>query len=122
MYDAVAISPVSRSDPASSIRNNDHGPIRSSTEGWAYWSDATVIAVRADGLGHCAATGDAGVTGGGGGGGGRPNAGGAWLAEGVTGLATAVPPVSNFALPASTVGGLIASDTIGILPPVWKNA
>src|SRR5215468_3316022 len=107
----LAVSPRNWSEPASSMRNIDHGPLRSSTEGGALVSVCTVIAVRGEGPGHCTVTGEAG----GGGGAGVPNADGA----AATGLATGVPPMSNLAValgPAIALG-FTASDTIGRLPP-----
>src|SRR5215510_12870958 len=119
---ALAVSPRSCREPASSMRNNDQGPLRSSTEGGALVSVCTTMAVRGDGPGHCTVTGDADCGGGGGGGGVAPKAAaaGGW----VTGLDTVVPPTSNFALafgPAIALG-FTATETIGRLPPLWKYA
>ena len=53
---ALAVSALAVSDPASSIRNNDHGPVRSSTDGGPV-SLPTVMAVRVEGPGHCTVVG-----------------------------------------------------------------
>lgn len=48
---ALAVSAFTTKDPASSIRNNDQGPMRSSTDGGPI-SLLTEIAVRGDGPGQ----------------------------------------------------------------------
>jgi len=53
---ALAVSPFALSAPASSIRNSDHGPVRSSTAGGPA-SLLTEMAVRTDGPGHCTVVG-----------------------------------------------------------------
>jgi len=75
---ALAVSPFALSDPASSIRNSDHGPVRSRTEGGPA-SLLTEIAVRADGPGHCTVDGAA------------LEGGGAEPIAGMLGLAMTVP-------------------------------
>src|SRR5215813_9445042 len=115
-----AVSPRSCSEPASNMRNIDQGPLRSSTDGGVLVSSWTVIAVRGEGPGHCTVTGAAA---GGGGGGGAPGSVGP-AGPAVTGLVTAVPPISIFAValgPAMALG-FTANDTIGRLPPLWKKA
>src|SRR5215813_13070124 len=112
---ALAVSPFALSAPASSIRNNDHGPIRSSTAGGPV-SLVTEMAVRADGPGHCTVV---GVTG--------PEACGDGcepkeanaVVPGAVGLVITVPPISVLmSMPAAGArGGLIASDTCGTFPP-----
>ncbi len=82
---ALAVSAFADSEPASSMRNSDQGPTRSSTEGCPV-SLLTEIAVRVDGPGHCTVVGASLCGGGGGGGGAAPNSGGAAAAPGVTGL------------------------------------
>src|SRR5688572_13845394 len=83
------------------------------------------MAVRGEGVGHCTLTTEAcGCCGGGGGVGRTPNGeeGGGDTGSLLT-LCTTVPPISNLALlPPPITGGLMASCTIGVLPPVWKNA
>ena len=49
---ALAVSARAVIDPASKIRNSDHGPVRSSTEGGLVASLVTEMAVRIDGPGH----------------------------------------------------------------------
>ena len=112
---ALAVSPFALSEPASSIRNNDHGPVRSSTDGGPA-SLLTEMAVRTDGPGHCTVVGAA-LASGGGRDGGAPNA---EAPPGEPGLAITVPPISVLMStpgPAAR-GGLMASDTCGWLPPV----
>src|SRR4029077_13557623 len=112
-------SPFALSAPASSIRNSDHGPVRSSTAGGPA-SLLTEMAVRTDGPGHCTVVGAA-LASGGGRDEGAPKADGA---AGEPGLAITVPPISVLmSTPgAAARGGLMASDDCGWLPPVWKNA
>src|SRR5215470_3943761 len=112
----LAVSPRTCSDPASRMRNIDHCPLRSRIEGGTLVSVWTMMAVRGEGPGHCTVTGDTG----GAGGAGLPGNTGAAL----TGLATAVPPISNFAVafgPAIALG-FTANEIIGRLPPLWKKA
>src|SRR5512147_2263285 len=108
---AFAVSPFAVNEPASSIRNIDHGPVRSRTDGGPV-SLLTEMAVRADGPGHCTVVGAALC----GGGGAAPKTG----AAGVLGLAMTVPPISVLmSTPGLAArGGLMASDTCGTLPPV----
>jgi hypothetical protein len=49
---ALVISMLLDIEPASKIRNIDHGPVRSSTEGWLDASLVTEIAVLVDGPGQ----------------------------------------------------------------------
>ena len=79
----------------------------------------TEMAVRVDGPGHCTVVGPELC--GCGGGGGAPNPG---AMPGEPGLVMTVPPISVLTStpgPAEP-GGLMANDTVGMLPPVWKNA
>src|SRR5882757_5374603 len=91
---ALAVSARAVTEPASRILNSDHGPVRSSTEGWLMASLVTDIAVLIDGPGHCTLVG-ATFTG---------CAGGddvpktEPLGAGVAGLTIVVPPRSIFAL------------------------
>src|SRR5690349_10570676 len=102
---ALAVSPFALSEPASSIRNSDHGPVRSSTEGGPV-SLLTEIAVRAEGPGHCTVDGAA--------------LAGADPGAGALALAMTVPEMSVLmSTPGFAArGGLIASETCGWLPPV----
>src|SRR5215472_1853873 len=99
---AVALSAFTASEPASNRRNIDHGPVRSMMDGGDRSSTAAVITARVEAPGHCTVTGsslDAGVT-------------------------IDDPPTSNLTLvpgPVS-VGGVMASETMGALPPPWKKA
>src|SRR5215475_4553221 len=104
---ALAVSPFALSEPASSIRNSDQGPVRSSTEGGPA-SPLTEIAVRADGPGHCTVDGAA------------LDGDGAEPADAALGLAMTVPPISVLmSIPGLAArGGLMASETCGMLPPV----
>src|SRR4030081_2341407 len=86
---ALAVSPFALSAPASSIRNSDQGPVRSSTAGGPT-SALTVMAVRTDGPGHCTVVGAAFASGGGRDEG-PPKADGD---TGAPGLAITVPPIS----------------------------
>src|SRR5579871_6433462 len=107
---ALAVSPFALSEPASSMRNSDHGPVRSSTDGCPPGL-LTEMAVRGDAPGHCTVKGtlDGGVD---------------EARSGVAGLAMTVPPISVLmSTPALAArGGLMDIDTTGTLPPVWKNA
>ena len=107
---ALAVSPFALSEPASSMRNSDHGPVRSSTEGCAPGL-LTEIAVRGDAPGHCTVKG-------------MLVAGADERRPGAAGLAMTVPPISVLmSTPALAArGGLMDMDTTGWLPPVWKNA
>src|SRR5215475_11872548 len=118
---ALALSDFATREPASSIRNSDQGPMRSSTDGDPL-SSLTEIAVRGDGPGHCTVVGEL-LCGGGGAGCCTPNMEGA-AGAGVVGLVIVVPPISVLITtpgPAAP-GGRIASDTAGKPPPVWKKA
>src|SRR3979409_1088993 len=108
---ALAVSPFAASEPASSIRNSDQGPVRSSTEGVPV-SLLTEIAVRAEGPGHCTVNGA--VLGGG------VGALKADAATGALGLAMTLPPISVLmSTPALAArGGLMASEISGTPPPV----
>ena len=107
---ALAVSPFAVSEPASSIRNSDQGPVRSSTEGGPV-SLLTEIAVRAEGPGHCTVNGAVleGV-----------GALRADAAAGALGLAMMVPPMSVLTSTPEVAarGGLTASDISGTPPPV----
>src|SRR6516165_8580086 len=90
---AVAVSALAETDPASSSRKSDQGPVRSSIDGWPLASSLAEIAVRIDVPGHWTFVGVT-VTGcGGGARENRPPADGCGL-----GLAMTVPPTSIFAL------------------------
>ena len=117
----MAVTPRSESEPASSMRNNDHGPLRSSTEGVPPPSATTVIAVCATAPGHCTVVGET-FGGGGAGGGVLPGKGLGAVGAGTDGAETTVPPVSNLATAPVRTGGRIANVTTGALPPVWKKA
>src|SRR4051794_19119131 len=121
---ALALSAFTASEPASSIRNNDQGPMRSRMDG-APVSLLTEIAVRGDGPGQSTVVGELLCDCGGGGGGcAPPNIDDAVGAPGVVGLAIVVPPISVFTVTPGpdAPGGRIANDTAGTLPPVWKKA
>src|SRR6516164_1836384 len=49
---AVAVSALAETDPASSSRKSDQGPVRSSIDGWPLASSLAEIAVRIDVPGH----------------------------------------------------------------------
>src|SRR5258708_6401527 len=118
---ALAVSAFATNEPASSIRNNDQGPMRSSTDGGPV-SLLTEIAVRGDGPGHRTVVGALLWGRGGGAGCGPPNKDEA-AGPGVVGLVIVVPPISVLTVtpgPAAP-GGRIANDTAGTPPPVWKK-
>src|ERR1700748_2054243 len=116
---ALAVSPLALSAPASSIRNSDQGPIRSSTAGGPV-SLLTEMAVRAEGPGHCTVVGGTALAGGGDCCVPKASA----VVPVAVGLAITVPPISVLiSMPAAGArGGLIASDTCGTVPPVWEKA
>src|SRR3954464_10497363 len=121
---ALAVSAFTTNEPASTIRNNDQGPMRSSTDG-APVSLLTEIAVRGAGPGHRTVVGEllCGCGGGGGVGCGPPNKDDV-AGPGMVGLAIVVPPISVLTVTPGpgAPGGRIAKETAGTPPPVWKNA
>ena len=119
---ALALSAFTAKEPASSIRNNDQGPLRSRMDG-APVSLLTEIAVRGDAPGQSTVVGGLLCDCGGGGGGcgcPPPNIDDAVGGPGVVGLAIVVPPISVFTVTPGpdAPGGRIANDTAGTLPPV----
>src|SRR3954451_1482671 len=119
---ALAVSAFTTNEPASSIRNNDQGPMRSSTDGGPV-SLLTEIAVRGAGPGHRIVVGELVCGCGGGVGCGPPNKDGG-ADPGIVGLAIVVPPISVLTVTPGpgAPGGRIANETAGTPLPVWKNA
>src|SRR5437868_14461139 len=102
---ALAVSALATSEPASSMRNNDQGPMRSSTDGEPV-SLLTEIAVRGDGPGQSTVVGELLCGGEGAAGCGAANIEGAAAGPGVTGLVIVVPPISVLTvMPGPAAGG-----------------